>query len=212
MVRTRANGDDVLDVPEGSIAHSHGHGQPSHGNAPSSPPRPPFSLKQLLATQNELMALLIQNETHHGAKQPQHPRCQDMNTSYSEFLSTHSPLFFGQRTRSRQMIGSAPPNQSLVCFTVQSTRRLCMQLSSSEAQQGPSRHHTPPRCQQNTMCPGVSSAPLFMATTCQLAQCVANLQSCWICTMGSTTWHNMGGHHVDTDAKKVELFRKGLTI
>jgi hypothetical protein len=27
-----------------------------------------------------------------------------------------------------------------------------------------------------------------------------------------TTSHNTGGHHVDTDEKKVELFHKGLTI
>jgi hypothetical protein len=68
MVRTRANGDDVLDVPEGSIAHEHGRGKPSHGNAP--PPCPPVSLEQLLATQNELMTLLIQNETRRGVEQP----------------------------------------------------------------------------------------------------------------------------------------------
>jgi hypothetical protein len=65
MVRTRANGDDVLDVPEGSTTHR--RGQPSHGNAPPPPPRPPASLEQLLATQNEFMTLLIQNETRRGA-------------------------------------------------------------------------------------------------------------------------------------------------
>jgi hypothetical protein len=86
MVHTRANGDDVLDVLEGYAAHGRGHGQPYRGNAPPPPPRPPVSLEQLLATQNELMTLLIQNETCHGAEQPQHSRHQDMNTSYSEFL------------------------------------------------------------------------------------------------------------------------------
>jgi hypothetical protein len=45
--------------------------------------------------QNELMTLFIQNETRHGAERPQHPRHQDMNTSYSEFLATHPPLFSG---------------------------------------------------------------------------------------------------------------------
>jgi hypothetical protein len=59
MVHTRAKGDDVLDVPKGSIAHGHGRGQPSHGNAPPPIPRPPVSLEHLLATQNELMTLLI---------------------------------------------------------------------------------------------------------------------------------------------------------
>jgi hypothetical protein len=41
------------------------------------------------------MTLLIQNEGCHGAERPQHPRYQDMNTSYSEFLATHPPLFSG---------------------------------------------------------------------------------------------------------------------
>jgi hypothetical protein len=39
------------------------------------------------------MTLLIQNEARRGAEHLQHPRYQDMNTSYSEFLATHPPLF-----------------------------------------------------------------------------------------------------------------------
>jgi hypothetical protein len=95
MVRTRTTNDDVLDIPEGSAPRGCGHGQPSHGNAPPPPPHPPVSLEQLLAMQNELMTLLIQNEARRGAERPQHPRYQDMNTSYSEFLATHPPLFSG---------------------------------------------------------------------------------------------------------------------
>jgi hypothetical protein len=66
MVRTRANGDDVLDVPEGFTAHGRGCGQPYRGNAPLPPPHPSVSLEQLLATQNELTTLLIQNKTCRG--------------------------------------------------------------------------------------------------------------------------------------------------
>jgi hypothetical protein len=68
MVHTRANGDDVLDVLEGSAAHEHGRGQPPRGNAPPPPPRLPVNHEQLLAMQNELMTLLIQNETRHGVE------------------------------------------------------------------------------------------------------------------------------------------------
>jgi hypothetical protein len=118
MVRTRATDDDVLDMPEGSALHGRGHGQPPRGNAPPSPPCPVLSLEQLLATQNELMTLLIQNETHRGPERLHHPRHQDMNMSYSEFLATHPPLFSGERTRLRQMIGSALLSQSSVCFIV----------------------------------------------------------------------------------------------
>jgi hypothetical protein len=95
MVCTRATDDDVLDIPEGSAPHGRGRGQASRSNAPSPPPHPPISLEQLLAMQNELMTLLIQNEARRGTKHPQHPRYQDMNTSYSEFLVTHPPLFSG---------------------------------------------------------------------------------------------------------------------
>jgi hypothetical protein len=59
MVCMRATDDDVLDIPEGSALCEHGHGQPSCGNASLAPPHPPVSLEQLLATQNELMTLLI---------------------------------------------------------------------------------------------------------------------------------------------------------
>jgi hypothetical protein len=95
MVRTKATEDDMLDIPEGSAPRRRGRGHPSHGNAPPPPPHPLVSLEQLLATQNELMTLLIQNEARRGAERPHHSRYQDMNTSYSEFLATHPPLFSG---------------------------------------------------------------------------------------------------------------------
>jgi hypothetical protein len=85
----------MLDILEGSAPRGCGHGQPPRGNAPPPPPRPLVSLEQLLAMQNEHMTLLIQNETCRGAEHPQHPRHQDMNMSYSEFLATHPPLFSG---------------------------------------------------------------------------------------------------------------------
>jgi hypothetical protein len=47
--------------------------------------------------QNELMRMLMENEAHYGAGRLQHPRQQDMNTSYSDFLVTHPPLFSGAK-------------------------------------------------------------------------------------------------------------------
>jgi hypothetical protein len=95
MVCTRTTDDDVFDIPEGSAPCRHGRGQSSRGNAPPPPLHPPVSLEQLLATHNEFMTLLIQNEVRHGAEHLQHPRYQDMNMSYSEFLVTHPSLFSG---------------------------------------------------------------------------------------------------------------------
>jgi hypothetical protein len=91
MVRTRAT---ELDILEGSACR--GHGEASRGNPPAAPPpRPPVSVKELLATQNELMSVLVQNEARRGLEHPQHHRHQDMNMSYSDFLVTHPPIFSG---------------------------------------------------------------------------------------------------------------------
>jgi hypothetical protein len=63
MVRTRTSEDSILDIPEGSVER--GRGQVPRGGAP---PPPPISLEQLLATQNELMRRLIENDERHGTE------------------------------------------------------------------------------------------------------------------------------------------------
>jgi hypothetical protein len=66
MVHTRTYKDPILDIPEGSVGH--GGGQVPCGGAPPPPPRPPVSLEQLLATQNDLMRRLLENDECHGAE------------------------------------------------------------------------------------------------------------------------------------------------
>jgi hypothetical protein len=87
MVRTRTSEDAILDIPEGSVGRR--RGQVPRGGAP---PPPPVSLEQLIATQNDLMRRLIENDERHGAEcqQPQH---QERDSSYSDFLATHPPVF-----------------------------------------------------------------------------------------------------------------------
>jgi hypothetical protein len=97
MVRTRATEDIVLDIPKGSASRGHGCGHAPCDNPLPPPPRAPVSIEELLATQNELMRVLVQNEAHHGVEHPHHHRHQDMNTSYSDFLATHSPIFSGAK-------------------------------------------------------------------------------------------------------------------
>jgi hypothetical protein len=72
MVRTRTSEDSILNIPEGSVGR--GHGQVPRGGAPPPPPRSPISLEQLLATQNDLMRKLVENDEHCGAEclQPEH--------------------------------------------------------------------------------------------------------------------------------------------
>jgi hypothetical protein len=74
MVRTRATEDATLDIAEGSIGHGHGRGHAPHVNPPPPPSCTPDSIEDLLATQNELMRVLMQNEAHRGIDRPQHHR------------------------------------------------------------------------------------------------------------------------------------------
>jgi hypothetical protein len=90
MVRTRTFEELSLDNPEGSTRR--GCGQVPRGGGPPSPPRPPVSLEQLLATHNDLMRRLIDNDEHCGAKRQQ-PRYQERDSLYSDFLTTHPPVF-----------------------------------------------------------------------------------------------------------------------
>jgi hypothetical protein len=87
MVRTRTIEELNLDMPEGSAGR--GRGQIPRGDAP---PPPPISLEQLLATQNDLMRRLVENDERHRAERQQ-PRHQERDSSYLDFLATHPPVF-----------------------------------------------------------------------------------------------------------------------
>jgi hypothetical protein len=65
MVRTRTSDDPILNIPDGSVGR--GRDQVPRGGVPP-PPRPPVSLEQLLATQNDLMRRLVENNEHRGAE------------------------------------------------------------------------------------------------------------------------------------------------
>jgi hypothetical protein len=69
MVHTRTSENTILNIPEVSVGR--GRGQVPHGGAP---PPPPVSLEQLLATQNDLVRRLVENDEHHGTErqQPRH--------------------------------------------------------------------------------------------------------------------------------------------
>jgi hypothetical protein len=90
MVRTRTSKDSIVDIPEGSVGRGCGH--VPHGGAPPPTPGPPVSLEQLLATQNDLMRRLVENDECCGAERQQ-PRHQERDSSYSDFLATHLPIF-----------------------------------------------------------------------------------------------------------------------
>jgi hypothetical protein len=92
MVHT-CTGDFGLDVPEGSGACCGAAPTGPHGAAPEAPPSPPppMSIEQLLATQNELMRVLMENLVHRGGRHSHHQ--QVLESSYTNFLATHPPMF-----------------------------------------------------------------------------------------------------------------------
>jgi hypothetical protein len=117
------------------------------------------------------------------------------------------------------MIASALPSQSLACFTVQSIKRLYMPL------RGPARawwasymaalpvdHHVPWGKFRAAFHGHHLSAGTMRR---KLAEFLDVHQGNYSIYEYIQEFHNLaqyGGHHVDTDAKKAELFRKGLTI
>jgi hypothetical protein len=83
MVCTGTSEELIINIQEGSVRHRCGQAPPA---------RSPVSLEQLLATQNDLMRRLAENNERCGAECHQ-PRHQERDLSYSDFLATHSPVF-----------------------------------------------------------------------------------------------------------------------
>jgi hypothetical protein len=72
MVQTRAAEDATLDILEGSIRC--GRGQVPHANPPPPLSQAAVRIEDMLATQNELMWVLVRNEANRGVECPQHHR------------------------------------------------------------------------------------------------------------------------------------------
>jgi hypothetical protein len=68
-VHTRTSKDPILDIPEGAIGR--GRGLAPQSNAPPPPPRPPVSLEQLLATQNDMVRRFVENDECCGDERQQ---------------------------------------------------------------------------------------------------------------------------------------------
>jgi hypothetical protein len=123
-------GDFTQDVPESSngraVVAMNELRNAAHGTPP--PPPPPASIEQLLATQNELMRVLMENlvqcvvcPSHH---QP------GVETSYIDFLVMHPPTF----TKAIDLLEAGNwlriIESSLGFCTALRSRRPCSQSSS----------------------------------------------------------------------------------
>jgi hypothetical protein len=168
------------------------------------------------------MTLFIQNEVRHGAECPQHPRYQDMNTSYSEFLKTHPPLFSGGKDplEADNWLRTTESKFSLLhCIKYQKTLYAAQQLRGSAGAWWasytaalPADHHVP----WGEFCTSFRGHHLSVGTMHRKLVEFLDLhqgnRSVYEYIQEFNNLAQYESHHVDTDAKNAELFCKGLTI
>jgi hypothetical protein len=153
MVHTHI-GDFTQDVPESSNARARATTNERHNAAhrtppPPLPPPPPVSLEQLLATQNELMRVLMENLVQREVRPPAPPP-----TRGGDFL--------------HRLPSDAPftsLSSSLGFYTSLRSRRPCSQPSSIVDLQVLGGLTSPPPFRTATRCHGPNSAWLFVGTT-----------------------------------------------
>jgi hypothetical protein len=168
------------------------------------------------------MTLLIQNEARRGVDRPQHPRYQDMNTSYSEFLATHPPLFSRGRDplEADDWLRTIESKFSLLnCSEYQKTLYAAQQLRgpagawwASYTAALPADHHVSWGEFRTAFRGHHLSAGTMHHKLAEFLDLRQGNHSIYEYIQEFNNLTQYGIHHVDTDAKKAELFRKGLTI
>jgi hypothetical protein len=168
------------------------------------------------------MTLLIQNEVRHGVERLQHPRYQDMNMSYSEFLATHPLLFSGGKDplEADDWLRTTESKFSLLhCIEYQKALYTAQQLRgpagvwwASYTAALPADYHVP----WGEFCVAFRGHHLSAGTMHRkLAEFLDLHQGNHSVYEYIQEFNNLaqyGSHHVDTNAKKAELFHKRFTI
>jgi hypothetical protein len=211
-----ASEDSILDILEGSVGH--GRGQVPRGGAP---PPTPVSLEQLLGTQNELMRRLIENDERHGTDRQQ-PRHQERDSSYSDFLATHPPVFVDATdpleanswlriTESKFELLHCTEYQKTL-YTAQQLRGTAGAWWASYIATLPNDHHVPWGEFRTAFCAHHLSACLLHSKLKEFLELEQGNCSVFNYTRQFNTLAQYGTYHVDTDEKKANLYRAGLTI
>jgi hypothetical protein len=216
MVHTRTSEDSILDILEGSVGH--GHGQVPRGGAP---PPPPVSLEQLLATQNELMRRLIENDEHRGTERQQ-PRHQERDSSYLDFLATHPPVFAdaADPLEADNWLRTTESMFGLLPYTeYQKTLYAARQLRGANGAWWASYIATPP---DDHPVPWGEFSTVFRAHHLSVGLLCSKLKefldleqgnrSVFDYTRQFNTLAQYGTYHVVTNEKKANQYRAGLTI
>jgi hypothetical protein len=219
MVRIRTSKDSILNIPEGSVGC--GCGQVSRDSAPSPPPRLPVSLEQLLATQNDLMRRLIENDERRGAKRQQ-PQHQERDSSYSDFLATHSPIFVdvtGPLEADSWLCAMESKFGLLHCTKYQKTLYAAQQLRglarawwASYIAALPADHHVPWDEFRTAFRAHHLSVGLLRTKLKEFLDLEQGSRSVFDYMRQFNTLAQYGSYHVDTDEKKANLYHEGLTI
>jgi hypothetical protein len=216
MVRTRTYEDPILDIPEGSVGC--GRNQVPHGGAP---PPPPVSLEQLLATQNDLMRRLVENDERRGAERQQ-PRHQERDLSYSDFLATHLSVF-ADATDPLEVGSWLRTTESkfglLHCTEYQKTMYVMQQLRgatgawwASYIATLPDDHHVPWGEFRTAFCAHHLSVGLLRNKLKEFLDLEQGNHSVFDYMRQFNTLAQYGTYHIDMDEKKANLYRPGLTI
>jgi hypothetical protein len=216
MVRTRTFEELNRDSPKGSLGH--GHGQVPRGGAP---PPPPVRLEQLLATQNDLMSRLGENYERRGAERQQ-PRHQERNSSYSDFLTTHPPVFADaiDPLEADSWLRTTESKFGLLHYTeYQKTLYAAQQLRSTAGAWWasyivtlPVDHHVPWGEYRTVFRAHHLSVGLLRSKLKEFLDLEQGNPSVFDYTRQFNTLTQYGSYHIDTDEKKANLYRAGLTI
>jgi hypothetical protein len=185
MVHTRTSEDSIFDIPEGSGGR--GHGQVPRDGAP---PPPPVSLEQLLATQNDLMRRLIENDERRGAERQQ-PRHQERDSSYHGVQVCTTSLYRVSKDSVRNAAGAWWASYIATLLD---------------------DHHVPWGEFYTAFCAHHLSAGLLCSKQKEFLNLEQGNHSVFDYTRQFNTLAQYGTYYVDTNEKKASLHHAGLTI
>jgi hypothetical protein len=216
MVHIRIFEELNIDSPEGSAGC--GCGQVPCGGAP---PRPPVSLEQLLATQNNLMRILVENDERCGVERQQ-PQHQERDSSYSDFLITH-PSIFADATDPLKADSWLCTTESkfglLHCTEYQKTLYAAQQLRGAAGAWCASYittlledHHVPWGEFHTAFHAHHLSVSLLRSKLKEFLNLEQGNHGVFDYMRQFNTLAQYDTYHVDTDKKKVNLYRARLTI
>jgi hypothetical protein len=167
------------------------------------------------------MRRLIENDEHRGAKRQQ-PRHQERDSSYSYFLATHPPVF-ADATDPLEAANWLHTTESkfglLHCTEYQKTLYAAQQLGDAAGAWWtfyittlPNDHHVP----WDEFCTAFRahhlSVDLLHSKLKEFLDLEQGNHSVFNYTMQFNTLAQYGTYRVDTDEKKANLYRAGLTI